>query len=55
MTTERDCRPADPEPTTPVAPEGTPPATAATYEPPALVLLGTLRDLTAVGSFPDPT
>ncbi len=30
-------------------------APAAAYEPPALVFLGRLKDLTAVGSFPDPT
>jgi hypothetical protein len=43
--------PAPKSPATPAPVEVAPPA----YEPPTLVELGTLKDLTAAGSFIDPT
>jgi hypothetical protein len=43
---------SEPAPKTPTPPA---PIEVAPYEPPSLVELGTLKDLTAAGSFIDPT
>ncbi len=56
MATERDVRPAHGDPSRTVAlPDDAPTAVPSAYEAPTILFLGTLRDLTAVGSFPDPT